>query len=74
MELVEAYAEQARGLLDGGADVLLVETIFDTLNAKVCYLLIVWRKVNKSGRFVNCYSFTYLVNEELLGKGREDTD
>ncbi|KAI8992259.1 methionine synthase [Pilobolus umbonatus] len=33
-ELVEAYAEQTRGLLDGGADILLVETIFDTLNAK----------------------------------------
>jgi 5-methyltetrahydrofolate--homocysteine methyltransferase len=32
--LVEAYTEQARGLVDGGADVLLVETIFDTLNAK----------------------------------------
>ncbi len=33
-ELVEAYLEQARGLVDGGADVLLIETIFDTLNAK----------------------------------------
>ncbi|XP_064623652.1 methionine synthase-like [Lineus longissimus] len=33
-QLVEAYTEQARGLLDGGADVLLVETIFDTANAK----------------------------------------
>ncbi len=33
-ELVEAYTEQASGLLDGGADLLLVETIFDTLNAK----------------------------------------
>jgi 5-methyltetrahydrofolate--homocysteine methyltransferase len=33
-ELVEAYHEQARGLVDGGADLLLVETIFDTLNAK----------------------------------------
>src|SRR4051794_30735195 len=32
--LVEAYLEQARGLVDGGADVLLIETIFDTLNAK----------------------------------------
>jgi 5-methyltetrahydrofolate--homocysteine methyltransferase len=32
--LVEVYAEAARGLLDGGADVLLVETVFDTLNAK----------------------------------------
>ncbi len=33
-ELVSAYAEQVRGMMDGGADVLLVETIFDTLNAK----------------------------------------
>ena len=33
-ELVEAYTEQALALLEGGADVLLVETIFDTLNAK----------------------------------------
>ncbi|MEP7179142.1 MAG: methionine synthase, partial [Pseudonocardiales bacterium] len=33
-ELVEAYIEQANGLVDGGADLLLVETIFDTLNAK----------------------------------------
>ena len=31
-----AYADQIRGLVDGGADVLLVETIFDTLNAKAC--------------------------------------
>ena len=29
-----AYGEQINGLLDGGADLLLVETIFDTLNAK----------------------------------------
>src|SRR6267143_1650701 len=33
-DLRVAYAEQARGLLDGGADILLLETIFDTLNAK----------------------------------------
>lgn len=33
-ELVAAYDEQARGLIDGGADILLVETVFDTLNAK----------------------------------------
>ena len=32
--LRDAYVEQARGLLDGGVDLLLVETIFDTLNAK----------------------------------------
>jgi 5-methyltetrahydrofolate--homocysteine methyltransferase len=33
-ELRLAYGEQARGLLDGGADILLIETVFDTLNAK----------------------------------------
>ena len=32
--LVDAYAEQVRGLIEGGVDLLLIETIFDTLNAK----------------------------------------
>ncbi|MFQ5563930.1 MAG: homocysteine S-methyltransferase family protein [Parvularculaceae bacterium] len=32
--LVKAYSETARGLVEGGADILLIETIFDTLNAK----------------------------------------
>jgi 5-methyltetrahydrofolate--homocysteine methyltransferase len=39
-EMVAAYTEQARGLLDGGADVMLVETIFDTLNAKAALFAI----------------------------------
>jgi 5-methyltetrahydrofolate--homocysteine methyltransferase len=33
-ELAAAYYDNARGLLDGGADLLLIETVFDTLNAK----------------------------------------
>ena len=33
-QLVENYSEQIRGLMDGGVDILLIETIFDTLNAK----------------------------------------
>ncbi|MGH9355299.1 MAG: methionine synthase [Terriglobia bacterium] len=33
-QLRQAYYEQARGLVDGGADLLLIETVFDTLNAK----------------------------------------
>jgi 5-methyltetrahydrofolate--homocysteine methyltransferase len=33
-EVAAAYTEQVRGLVDGGVDILLVETIFDTLNAK----------------------------------------
>jgi 5-methyltetrahydrofolate--homocysteine methyltransferase len=39
-ELVIAYYDQARGLVDGGADLLLVETIFDTLNAKAAFFAI----------------------------------
>src|SRR6188474_3417582 len=33
-EVVDAYYDQVRGLVDGGVDILLIETIFDTLNAK----------------------------------------
>ena len=39
-ELVTAYYEQVRGLVDGGVDMLLVETIFDTLNAKAAFFAI----------------------------------
>ena len=38
--LVTAYSESLRGLLDGGADLILVETIFDTLNAKAALFAI----------------------------------
>ena len=39
-QLYEAYKEQARGLIDGGVDVLLIETVFDTLNAKAALFAI----------------------------------
>jgi len=39
-DLVAAYREQVRGLRDGGVDLLLVETIFDTLNAKAALFAI----------------------------------
>ncbi len=39
-EMVEAYTEQVRGLIDGGVDLLLIETIFDTLNAKAALFAI----------------------------------
>lgn len=39
-ELSEAYSEQTRGLIEGGVDILLVETIFDTLNAKAALFAI----------------------------------
>jgi len=39
-ELAEAYREAADGLIEGGADILMVETIFDTLNAKAALFAI----------------------------------
>ncbi|HOY69586.1 MAG TPA: methionine synthase [Methylotenera sp.] len=39
-ELVSAYLEQTRGLVEGGADILMVETIFDTLNCKAALFAI----------------------------------
>ena len=39
-QLVDAYSEQARGLIDGGVDWLLVETVFDTLNCKAALFAI----------------------------------
>jgi 5-methyltetrahydrofolate--homocysteine methyltransferase len=39
-EMVEAYYEQAKALVDGGVDILLPETIFDTLNARACLFAI----------------------------------
>ncbi|MFD2178873.1 methionine synthase [Veronia pacifica] len=35
-ELVEAYSESTHALIEGGADIIMIETIFDTLNAKAC--------------------------------------
>ncbi len=39
-KLYEAYCEQVKGLLDGGVDLFLIETIFDTLNAKAALLAV----------------------------------
>lgn len=39
-QLVDAYTEQANALIDGGVDILLVETVFDTLNAKAALFAI----------------------------------
>ncbi|MBL0234231.1 MAG: homocysteine S-methyltransferase family protein [Chitinophagaceae bacterium] len=48
-EVVEAYYEQVKGLVDGGVDLLLIETIFDTLNAKAAIYAIkkYFRDTNK---------------------------
>src|SRR5882757_6371062 len=48
-DLAEAYYDQVRGLVDGGSDMLLVETIFDTLNAKAA-LFAINRYAKESGK------------------------
>ena len=53
-ELVAAYYEQAVGLIEGGVDVLLVETIFDTLNAKVS-LFNIWNSKQNIHNFVSLF-------------------
>ena len=40
VKLKDAYKEQVKGLIDGGSDILLVETVFDTLNAKAALFAI----------------------------------
>ena len=50
-ELAVAYGEAVRGLLDGGADLLMVETIFDTLNCKAA-LFAIDEEAERSGRRV----------------------
>ena len=40
MELVDAYAQATKGLIEGGADLIMIETIFDTLNAKAAVFAI----------------------------------
>ncbi|MDR1056284.1 MAG: methionine synthase [Prevotellaceae bacterium] len=50
-ELVELYTEQAQGLIDGGVDVFLIETVIDTLNAKAA-LFAICRLLEKTNRHI----------------------
>ena len=57
-QLVAAYYEQARGLLDGGVDLLLVETVFDTLNSKAALFAIEKFSTTPAARVPVMLSFT----------------
>eukprot|EP00762_Andalucia_godoyi_P001596 ANDGO_00214.mRNA.1 Methionine synthase len=75
MELVTAYKEQISGLVDGGADILLVETIFDTLNAKAALFAIdeYWEEHPASERLPTMISGTIvdLSGRTLSGQTTE---
>jgi len=67
-QVVAAYYEQVRGLVDGGVDLLLIETIFDTLNAKAAIFAIKKyfrksaRKVSPTGRDLEGASLPIMIS------------
>lgn len=72
-EMVAAYTEQIRGLIDGGADILLIETIFDTLNAKAALFAIqtYCEKINRSFPIMVSGTITDASGRTLSGQTTE---
>ncbi len=71
-ELATAYAEQARGLVDGGADILLIETIFDTLNAKATIVAVLglFEELGRPLPLMISLTVTDRSGRTLSGRGR----
>ena len=72
-EMVIAYSEQVQGLIDGGSDILLIETIFDTLNAKAALFAIqnVCEKINKKMPVMVSGTITDASGRTLSGQTTE---
>ncbi len=72
-EMVVAYTEQVQGLIDGGADLLLIETIFDTLNAKAALFAIqtYCEKINRSIPIMVSGTITDASGRTLSGQTTE---
>ncbi len=72
-EMVAAYTEQVHGLIDGGADILLIETIFDTLNAKAALFAIqsYCEKINKKLPIMVSGTITDASGRTLSGQTTE---
>ncbi len=66
-QLVDAYYTQTKGLIEGGSDILLVETIFDTLNAKAA-LFAIEKYVNELNEKLQIQNYELRENEEYLRK------
>ena len=62
--LADAYYEQVRGLVDGGADLLLIETIFDTLNAKAAIIAIkkYERELKETGKLAHDQQLEIMIS------------
>ncbi|MFP4537500.1 MAG: homocysteine S-methyltransferase family protein [Dichotomicrobium sp.] len=69
-ELVEAYADQARGLIEGDVDIMMIETVFDTLNAKAAGVAIlqVYDEVGFSLPLMISNTITDLSGRNLSGQ------
>lgn len=72
-ELVTAYYQQAKALIDGGVDILLVETIFDTLNAKAALFAIqtLFEEIGKSYPVMVSGTITDASGRTLSGQTTE---
>jgi 5-methyltetrahydrofolate--homocysteine methyltransferase len=72
-ELADAYREQARGLLDGGCDILAIETIFDTLNAKAAIFALenLFRETGKTVPVIISGTITDASGRTLSGQTLE---
>ncbi len=72
-EVADAYAEQLRGLIDGGADIILIETIFDTLNSKAAIYAVneVFREKNVSLPVMISGTIVDLSGRNLSGQTAE---
>ena len=69
-EMKEAYEEQTRGLVEGGSDLILIETIFDTLNAKAAIVAVknVFREKNIELPIMISGTITDLSGRTLSGQ------
>ncbi|MES2387595.1 MAG: methionine synthase [Bacteroidota bacterium] len=72
-DLVTAYSEQIRGLIDGGSDLILIETIFDTLNAKAALFAcdIVFKEKNRDWPIMVSGTITDASGRTLSGQTLE---
>jgi 5-methyltetrahydrofolate--homocysteine methyltransferase len=69
-EVADSYYEQAKGLIDGGSDLLLVETVFDSLNSKAALFAIqnLFRDLGRSLPLMLSFTITDLSGRTLSGQ------
>ncbi len=72
-ELVEAYKAQTKGLIEGGVDIIIIETIFDTLNAKAAGFAVVqaFKEIDQTFPIMISGTITDLSGRNLSGQTPE---